>query len=181
MKWLPILNLSGSVLFLFGCTHLATKPDSIPYYSLYVQIEAPEAQAFLESGLAALQRDHGPLEFPVNKVLVRHSKRNEVGRGYNIAEGFSLTEIVDAEAGVFVIYISVTPMHAEFYPLLAHEIYHLKQPSLENDWEMEGLCMLFSETFCREQGKDWSLWEQRFHADSTDPYARAYQAALQLR
>ena len=80
--------------------------------------------------------------------------------------------------GVFAIYISVPPTHADFYPLLAHEIGHLKQPSLKDNWEMEGFCMMFSEALCLEMGKDWSLWRKRFREDLDDPYAQAYHAAL---
>jgi hypothetical protein len=88
---------------------------------------------------------------------------------------------IDAQAGVCAIYISVLPSHAEFYLLLAHEIGHLQRPSLVDDWEMEGFCMVLSEDLCRQQGKDWSLWERRFREDSKDPYARAYRSALQKK
>jgi hypothetical protein len=138
-------------------------------------------QQFLAAGLQLLRREHGPLEFTVDEVLLRQSKKNEKGHRYAIAEGFSLTEIVDAQAGVCAIYISVPPSHAEFYLLLAIEIGHLQRPSLVDDWEMEGFCMVLSEDLCRQQGKDWSLWERRFREDSKDPYARAYRSALQKK
>ena len=178
----PTFILFGFILSWIGCASLPDKPDSVPYHDLYQVIDDPEAVQFLESGLELLQREHGPLEFAVNKVLMRQSKKNPVGRAYRIAEGFSLTEIVDSEAGIFAIYISVPLGHPEFYPLLAHEIGHLKQPSLVNDWEMEGFCMVFSKELCHRQGKDWSLWEQRFGKDSKDPYSRAYrEAALDIK
>ena len=64
---------------------------------------------------------------------------------------------------------------------IAHEIGHLKQPSLVDDWAMEGFCMLFSKYLCGQLGHDWSIWERRLHADSDDPYARAYRRALRQR
>lgn len=166
---------------LVGCPVLSKKPLAVPYHQLYQTIADPEVQLFLNAGLQLLRRVHGPLEFSVNEVLLRHSKKNGNGYHYAIAEGFSLTEIVDAEAGIFAIYISVPPSHREFYPLLAHEIGHLKHPSLIEDWEMEGFCMLFSEDLCGQQGQDWSIWKLRLCADSDDPYARAYHQALQRR
>jgi hypothetical protein len=173
--------LIGFIWFGVGCSSLPKKPASVPYHQLYVPIEDAEAHRFIEAGLHLLMHEHGPLEFTVNEVLLRQSKRNTEGCCYAIAEAFSLTEIVDAQAGVFTIYIAVPPGHPEFYLLLAHEIGHLQQPSRTDDWEMEGFCMVFSEDFCRQQGKDWRVWEQRFCQESKDPYARAYHSALQLR
>jgi hypothetical protein len=40
--------------------------------------------------------------------------------------------------------------------------------------------MVFSEQLCRERGKDWSLWAQRFARDPKDPYAQAYHRALRV-
>jgi hypothetical protein len=173
-----IFVLLSIACLVVGCPSLSRKPASVPYHQLYQTIDEPEVQQFLKAGLQLLQRAHGPLEFSVNEVLLRHSKKNGNGFRYAIVEGFSLTEIVDAEAGIFAIYISVPPNHREFYLLLAHEIGHLKQPSLVDDWAMEGFCMLFSKYLCGQLGHDWSIWERRLHADSDDPYARAYHQAL---
>lgn len=176
-----IFILLSIACLLVGCASLPEKPAAVPYHQLYQVIDDPEVQQFLGAGLQMLQRAHEPLEFSVNEILLLQSKKNGRGHRYAIAEGFSLTEIVDAEAGIFEIYISVPPSHREFYPLLAHEIGHLKQPSLIDDWAMEGFCMLFSEDLCGQQGQDWSIWKRRFRADSEDPYARAYHQALQRR
>lgn len=181
MYRLSLFILIGFVWFGVGCASLPKKPVSMPYHQLYVPIEDAQAHRFIDAGLHLLMHEHGPLEFTVNEVLLRQSKKNTNGHAYAIAEGFSLTEIVDSRAGVFAIYISVPPSHPEFYLLLAHEIGHLQQPSLTDDWEMEGFCMLFSEELCRQQNKDWSVWKRRFRKDSKDPYARAYQEALQQR
>ncbi|MBT4758420.1 MAG: hypothetical protein HOO08_08540 [Opitutae bacterium] len=181
MVWLYIFVSLTVASVLGSCPALSKKPFAVPYHQLYQTIEDPEVLQFLNAGLQMLQRAHEPLEFSVNEILLLQSKKNERGHRYAIAEGFSLTEIVDAEAGIFAIYISVPPSHREFYPLLAHEIGHLKQPSLIDDWAMEGFCMLFSEDLCDQQGQDWSIWKRRLHADSDDPYARAYHRALRLK
>jgi hypothetical protein len=177
VKYFFILSLACVVFCSSGCKTVAPKPDDVAFNSLYGEIDDAGAQAFLRSGLAILEREHGPLEYPVHTVLLRHSRKNAVGKGYAIAEGFSLTEIVDAQAGIFAIYISVTPQAREFYPLLAHEIGHLKQPSLVDDWPMEGFCTVFSEVLCGRLGKDWSVWTERFSENPDEAYARAYRAA----
>lgn len=171
---------SITVLFcltLCGCQTVEKKPVGTPFHQLYQSIEQVEAQDFLQEGIKYLQRNYGPIQMPVNKVLLRHSSKNDLGRKYRIAEHFSRTEIVDAEAGVFAIYIAVPVKDSEFYPLLAHEIGHLKEPMRVDDWEMEGFCMFFSEKLCAELGKDWSVWKERFRKDTDDPYARAYWKA----
>lgn len=178
---LSILSRCGilaALILLSGCQTRMVRPDSVPFHTLYQPIHSAEAEAFLAAGLTMLRQGHSPLEFPVREVLLRHSQTNQQGSRYQVAEHFSLTEIVDAQAGIFTIYIAVPPEHEEFYPLLAHEIGHLKQPSLKDDWPMEGFCMVFSEQLCAAQGKDWSVWTKRFAEDPKDPYARAYQRAL---
>ncbi len=174
-----VLGVWGAVVWLLvGCQTRIPRPESVPFHTLYEPIDSPEAKAFVERGIAYLQREYGALEFPVREVLLRYSRTNVKGRGYEVAQHFSLTEIVNAQAGVFAIYIAVPPGDEEFYPLLAHEIGHLKQPSLKEDWAMEGFCMVFSEELCAREGKDWSVWTRRFAEDPSDPYARAYQRAL---
>lgn len=165
-------------LALCGCQSLQEKPLDMRFHVLYQPIEDEEAHRFLRQGIQYLLQNHGPVRFPLNEVILRYSSKNALGREYRLAEHFSRTEVVDAPAGVFAIYISVPVDDPEFFPLLAHEIGHLKDPMRVNDWEMEGFCMVFSEKLCAELGKDWSVWKKRFEEDSDDPYARAYRAHL---
>ncbi len=162
------------VLFFAACETLEERPQEVPFGQLYQPINDVEAQRFLQDGLAYLQVQHGPLPYPVNEVRLRYSQKNERGRGYRIAEGFSKTEVVDLAAGHYVVYIAVLPGDPEFFPMLAHEIGHLKEPTLVEDWAMEGFCMVFSEELCRALGYDWTVWREKFKRDSADPYARAY-------
>lgn len=170
---LPALFCVGALIF-SGCVTQQSKPANIPFHTLYQPINDTGAQQFLEQGIAVLRRDHAPLEFPVRQVLLRYAEKNEIGRAYKVREHFSLTEIVDEEQGVFAIYIAVPPSDPEFYPLLAHEIGHLKRPSVVDDWDMEGWCTVFSEKLCGELGKDWSVWTQRFRSHPHGKYARSY-------
>ena len=176
LRFSSSLSLCSTLLFA-GCATLSEKPASVPYHQLYQEIENPAALRFLGDGIAYLEAHYAPFEFPVTEVYLLHSRRNEIGRSYKIAEGFSKTEIVHREAGICAIYIAVPPGDPEFFPLLAHEIGHLKAPSIEN-WAMEGFCMVFSEELCAHLGVDWSHWKERFTRESDDPYARAYWRAI---
>ena len=98
-----IFILLSIACLLVGCASLPEKPAAVPYHQLYQVIDDPEVQQFLGAGLQMLQRAHEPLEFSVNEILLLQSKKNGRGHRYAIAEGFSLTEIVDAEAGIFPI------------------------------------------------------------------------------
>ena len=51
-------------------------------------------------------------------------------------EDFSLTEILDSSDGSVVIYIGVDIEDENYYPLLAHEVFHLLNPYI-NDWYMD--------------------------------------------
>lgn len=175
------LMLLFATLHVAGCVVLEDKPAHIPYHSLYQEIDDPEARRFLDEGLAYLRQHYAPLAFPMRKVYLQHSLKNETGRQFALAEEFSKTEILDRGRGICVIYISVSPEDPEFYPLLAHEIGHLKDPALIDDWAMEGFCMVFSEELCAQLGYDWSVWRERFGKSSSDPYAKAYWEARENR
>lgn len=180
LKWIAQKELLSGILclcFFAGCATVEEKPSDKPFHTLYRSIKDPEATRFLEAGIAYLEAHHGPLEYPIHEVELRFSFKNETGRSYRLAEGFSKTEIVDGPRGHFAIYLAVPPSDPEFYPLLAHEIGHLKKPSLVDDWAMEGFCMVFSEALCQHLGYDWSIWRKRFSPDSGDPYAKAYWSA----
>ena len=181
VKWIQIIALSAFLMGVFlssGCQTRVARPDAVPFYQLYQPIESAEVDAFMAAGLKKLTREYGPLEFPVQQVLLRRSEPNGLGQQFRIAQHFSLTEIVDAEKGIFAIYIAVPPEDEEFYPLLAHELGHLKRPSLKDDWDMEGFCMVFSEELCLAEGKDWTVWTRRFSGNADDPYAKAYRKIL---
>lgn len=165
------------ILLVGGCRTLVQKPEALPFHSLYEPINDTEARRFLKEGIAYLETHYPPLDYPVREVELLLSKKNNDGKRYRIAEGFSKTEIINASQGIFAIYIAVPPSDPEFYPLLAHEIGHLKSPDLVDDWAMEGFCMLFSEMLCQHLGYDWSVWHKRYHAESKDPYAQAYHRA----
>jgi len=173
-RWILSLAL---LLLLGACATLVEKPERVPFHSLYEPIEDTKAQNFLDDGIAYLKAHYAPLRYPVREVKLLLSKKNREGRRYRIAERFSKTETIDASQGRFAIYIAVPPSDPEFYPLLAHEIGHLKAPGLVDDWEMEGFCMVFSEKLCQHLGYDWSVWQERFYDDPKGPYARAYLQA----
>jgi len=169
-------QISVCLLLLFcGCQTLLEKPASTPFKECYEEIVDPEAQAFVQAGLGLLrEKQEGP-RHPIKIIHLRISKRNTTGRAYRLAEGFSRTEILTD--GEIVIYVAVPLGDPEFYPLLGHECGHLLDPSIRDDWQMEGFCMVFSEELCERTGHSWEAWHRRFNRESSDPYAKAYWAA----
>ncbi|MCX7934988.1 MAG: hypothetical protein N3A66_06985, partial [Planctomycetota bacterium] len=90
------------------------------------------------------------------------------------AERFQLCECADAERGVYVIYVSVSPEDDEFHLQLAHEAHHLLDSALY-DWYAEGLGNVFAEHWARQRGVSWEPWRALFAKGAgRDPYAIAY-------
>jgi hypothetical protein len=170
------LHCIFTCLLLCGCQTLVEKPGDVPFKDCYQEINDPEAHAFVQAGIELLHEKQGGPRRPIVTIHLRLSKRNEAGRAYRLAEGFSRTEMPGE--GEVVIYIAVPPGDPEFYPLLGHECGHLLDPSVQNDWQMEGFCMVFSEALCARTGHSWEVWRRRFGRNSKDPYAIAYWNAL---
>ena len=93
---------------------------------------------------------------------MRYSLKNEGALRYGIAERFSLMEVVDAERGVFCIYVSVPPSHKRFYFLLGHEIGHLLHPDAVDDAAEERFCSAFAGQLCEQENRPFEAkWENR--------------------
>ena len=162
-----------------GCVRLiGSRPDG-PWYESYQPINDKASAAFVFQALDEAVGMFGEPVIPVNQVILRRSRKSEAARFYSLAEDFSLTECLDEENGIFVIYIGVDPDHENYYALLGHECAHLLNPFI-TDWYMEGLATLFSEWVCEELGKDWGSWAQRFERSQRDPYAVSYRMMQQL-
>lgn len=154
--------LLGILFLSFGCTTLVEKPADIPWHQCYQPITDPEAQNVLQTGIRFLKTEYGPPDIPVNEVMMRYSEKTEAAREYRISEHFSLTETVDAEKGIFCIYLSVPPGHEKFDYLLGHEIAHLKHPDRIDDPEMERFCNEFSRRLCEKENRPFDpRWENR--------------------
>ncbi len=124
--------------------------------------------------------EFGEPVFPVEKVMLRRSKKVPEAWRYRLGEDFSLTECVDATNGVLVIYLAVDPGHRDYFPLLGHECVHLLNPYIF-DWYMEGIATVFSERICAETGREWGDWKRRFERSRRDPYALSYRMMLDLQ
>ena len=149
-------------LCMAACAPLEDKPASMKWHELYVPIEEPEAKAFLAAGIELLQSEHGSPEIPIREVLIRQSIKREGASRYRAATGFSKTEVVDPERGVFCIYLEVDSSHERFYYLLGHEIGHLLRPYLIGVAKEERFCNEFSRRLCRQQNRPWEdSWENR--------------------
>jgi hypothetical protein len=162
-----------------GCVRLiGSKPEG-PWYEAYQPIDDEASQHFISQALDEAVRMFGEPVFPVNQIILRRSRKSDEARFYCLAEDFSLTECIDPENGIFVIYIGVDPDHENYYALLGHECAHLLNPFI-TDWYMEGLATLFSGWICEELGKDWGTWTLRFERLQRDPYAVSFRMMEQL-
>ncbi|MCF7816999.1 MAG: hypothetical protein K9M54_03865 [Kiritimatiellales bacterium] len=181
LNWLSkTLFLAVLLAGLAGCMHLSdTKPPG-PWYEAYQPIDDPASDTFVAHALEKAVEQFGAPAVPVNKVMLRRSKKVAEARGYRIGEDFSLTECVDSTNGVFVIYLAVDPGHPNYFPLLGHECIHLLNPFII-DWYMEGIATLFSEQYCEETGREWGDWKRHFMRTRREPYALSYRMMLELQ
>ena len=163
-----------------GCMHISDGKPSGPWYDAYQPIDDPDSETFLFQSLEMAIAEFGEPVIPVNKVLLRRSRKTEAARRYRIGEDFSLTECVDTTNGVFVIYIGVDPGHRNYFALLGHECTHLIDPHI-TDWYMEGIATVFSEQACGAQGVEWGDWKRHFMKSRREPYALSYRMMLALR
>ena len=162
-----------------GCVRLIGSRPAGPWHESYKPIEDEDSEEFIIRALDEAVGMFGEPVVPVNKIILRRSRKSEAARFYSLAEDFSLTECIDEENGIFVIYIGVDPDHENYYALLGHECAHLLNPFI-TDWYMEGLATLFSEWVCEELEKDWGSWALRFERSQRDPYAVSYRMMQQL-
>ncbi len=78
-----------------------------------------------------------------------------------VRTGFSLTEIVDKEKGIYTIYIDAKENSNLFKLLLFHEVVHLLNPEVF-DWYLEGFNNCFSEYMAKKLNISWEIWNDRF-------------------
>lgn len=175
-----VLCLFLLLVGLSGCVRLSDGKPPGPWHEAYRPIDDPDSEAFIEFALGQAVERFGSPVIPVNKVILRRSKKLPEARRYRIAEDFSLTECVDSTNGVFAIYLGVDPGHENYFPLLGHECAHLLNPRVI-DWYMEGLATLFSEQVCESNGHPWGSWERHFNRSRRDPYALSYRMMRELQ
>lgn len=180
MARFSLLCLCLLLVGLPGCMQLSDSKPSGPWHEAYQPINDPASEAFVSQALGKLVAEFGNPAIPVNKVLLRRSKKVAEARRYRLGEDFSLTECVDATNGVFAIYLAVDPGHQNYFPLLAHECVHLLNPYII-DWYMEGLATVFSEQMCMEVECEWGDWKRHFMRTRREPYGLSYRMMLDLQ
>ncbi len=140
-------------------------------YLRYQSLESETARNLLEKACLFGRRRLGEPAIPVRRVHLRRSVPIDPSAG--LIRDFQLTEIVDADRGVFAIYLSAGPEDANFGGQLAHETFHLSNARLL-DVYVEGLNCLLAEEFLRELGHDWERWRRHFENGKEPLYAAAY-------
>ncbi len=140
-------------------------------YLRYRPIESEAALDLLEKARLFGRRRLGEPVIPIRRVHLRRSVPIDDSAG--LPRDFQLTEIADADRGVFAIYLSAEPDDANFAGQLAHEAFHLSNARLL-DVYVEGLNCLLAEEFLREMGRDWERWRRHFEAGKEPLYGGAY-------
>ncbi len=100
-----------------------------------------------------------------------------------VRTGFSLTEIVDKEKGIYAIYIDAEENSNLFKLLLFHEVVHLLNPEIF-DWYLEGFNNCFSEYMAKKLNISWDIWNDRFlnnYSTKKGPYAIAYKMMNEIK
>jgi hypothetical protein len=179
MRILTSFALLLFLLMLSGCLSLSDGRPPGPWHEAYQPIDDAASETFITRSLEMAVAKFGDPVIPVNKVMLRRSRKTAEARRYRIGEDFSLTECVDSTNGVFVIYIGVDVGHPNYFALLGHECAHLINPHI-TDWYMEGIATCFSEQACEAQGKEWGNWKRHFMKSRREPYALSYRMMLDL-
>jgi hypothetical protein len=136
------------------------------YFSKYQALDDPRARVFLDEALKDAIAFLGQPTIPVRLVHLRLSTPSDPKA--NLRRGFQLTELVDAQNGVFAIYLSHRTGEYAFDGQLAHEVAHLLNARIY-DCYVEGLNTVFAERFLTKKGIAWSGWS-RYLRDGSDPF-----------
>ena len=163
-----------------GCLSISGDRPTGPWYEAYEPINDPASETFLFQSLELAEKQFGEPVIPVNKVILRRSRKTPAARRYRIREDFSLTECIDTTNGVFVIYIGADPGQPNYFALLGHECCHLINAHI-TDWYMEGIATLFSEEACAAAGVEWGNWKRHFERSRREPYALSYRMMRDLK
>jgi hypothetical protein len=140
-------------------------------HTQYIAIDDPQTEKFVAAALAEAIKLLGKPAIPVEKVHVRLS--TPIDPNSKLRRNFQICQVVDAEKGEFVIYLSHKPTDANFHGQLAHEVGHLLNARLR-DCYVEGLNTVFAESFLRKNGLDWSRWDRYYRKGSDTFYGATY-------
>ena len=142
-----------------------------PWHKKYVAITDPRSEKFVEDALADAVGFLGEPAIPVKKVHLRLS--TPLDPSSKIKSGFQLCELVDADKGIFAIYLGRKPTEYAYHGQLAHEVAHLVNARLY-DCYVEGLNTVFAERFTKKKGFDWSGWDSYLRKGQDKFYGNTY-------
>lgn len=171
VKYRFALTVLLSTIFLTNTSTSSFALVKSAWYNHYESLETPQTIQLLEEGLKQAAEFLGMPAIKINKVHLRLSTPKD--KLAKIKRNFALTEINDAENGIYTIYLNRRPSEYAFHGQLGHEIAHLINPHI-HDAYMEGLCTLFSEIFVKKNNLDWSGWEQYYRQNNEQLYSKTY-------
>ena len=172
-----------SLIHIFnGCnsfTNISTINDK-NWKNYYNQINHQPSEIFVKKALEEAVELYGYTLFKINYVNLVRSKKKRAFSHLLIQEDFSLTEILDSSDGSVVIYIGVDIEDENYYPLLAHEVFHLLNPYI-NDWYMEGMASVFAESYCQKNKLISKGWSEAFTKNKKDPYVASFYMMKKIK
>lgn len=148
------------------------------WYTYYPAIKDVGVDKFVQDGIKLLTELYGEPIVPVNKVRLCYSV--PLDSKSELRKQFQLCELVDQEAGEFVIYLSHQPDAYSFHGQLGHEIAHLLNARLYDAY-IEGLNTRFAEKLLTQSNLDWSGWAHYFQQANSDAfYAHTYHMMKEI-
>ena len=172
-----------SVIYILnGCNSLSNISiiDEKNWKNYYNQINHQASVEFVEKAFEEAVKLYGQPSFKINQVYLVRSQKKQIFSHLLIQEDFSLTEVLDSSDGSVVIYIGVDLGGGSYFPLLAHEVFHLLNPYV-NDWYMEGMASVFAESYCLKSGLISTDWIENFIKNKKNPYVASFDMMKKIK
>ena len=167
-----IIFISSFLTACHSLPHVVTLSEK-NWKNYYQEIQHSPSDKFIQGALNEAIALYGKPSFEINKIHLVRSKKKPEFNHLLIQEDFSLTEVINSTNGIVVIYIGVNIDNENYYPLLAHEVFHLLNPYIK-DWYMEGLASSFAEEYCLKCNLLSDGWIERFTNKKNDPYVTSF-------
>ena len=181
------LNIFFRSLFIFSIFFSAGCYSRLPYLSsnvidqdlsiYYEKFDHLEGEIFLKESIDYSIMKYGDHKIKLKKIYLYQSKKRTEFSHLLLKENFSLVEVRSNQFEYANIYIGVDINHPSYYPLIAHESFHLLNPYI-NDWYMEGMASVFAEEFCLLKGIDAEKWVDYFN---NKPYQQSFYMMKKLK
>lgn len=138
---------------------------------LYPEINDPVTVRFVSYLRTQASKYYGQPVKKIDQLFIHSSEPIHPKPG--IRRKFQLTSPSLTQSGTYVIFLSRAPAESGFEGQLAHEVFHLQNPSLQGPY-IEGMCTVFAEEVYEETKNDWACWARWFKSGGDPYYAATY-------